>query len=170
MIILESTLSSRVFKRRLPAETIGNLSRFLQMGLIVYVGLRFQDLLARGALAEIFTGSFESIHFILEMLFFIVPIILLGRSRLRNRPNWLFFVSILVPVGVVYNRINTSIVGMLRSSGSSYFPRWEEFVISIFLVTLGVIAYYLADKYLPVFPEEEEETVPGELGAVQESA
>lgn len=169
MIIFESTLSSRVFKRKLPVETIGNLSRFLQMGLIVYVGLRFQDLLARGAFGEIFTGSFESIHFILEMLFFIVPIILLGRSRLRNRPNWLFFVSILVPVGVVYNRINTSIVGMLRSSGSSYFPRWEEFVISIFLVTLGVIAYYLADKYLPVFPEEEE-TVPGELGAVQESA
>lgn len=156
MVIFESTLSSRVFKRGLDVETVLNLSRFLQAGLIFYVGFRIQDLIVRGAIGEIFTGSFESIHFILEMLCFIVPIFMLGRIRIRRYTSWIFVASMLVPIGVVYNRINTCITGMVRSSGTSYFPKWEEFVISIFLITLGVIAYYFADKYLPVFPEEEE--------------
>ncbi len=169
MVIFESTLSARVFKRGLPMETICNLSRFLLMGLVVYVAFRIQDLVARGALGEIFTGSFESIHFILEMLLFIIPMIILARRRAEEHLNWVFAASIMVPLGVVYNRINTCIVGMIRSSGTSYFPKWDEFVISIFLVTLGVIAFYLADKYLPVFPKEEE-LLPGELGAAAESA
>ena len=61
----------------------------------------------------------------------------------------------MVVFGVVLNRLNVGWIGLLPYTGNIYFPSWMEIVVSVTLVSLGVIAFGLAAKYLPVFPEEE---------------
>jgi Ni/Fe-hydrogenase subunit HybB-like protein len=83
--------------------------------------------------------------------------ILFAIEPLRRKPAVLFSGAMLVVVfGVVLNRLNVSLVGMWPYTGRIYFPSWMEIMVTITLVTIGVIAFGLAAKYLPVFPEEGE--------------
>jgi Ni/Fe-hydrogenase subunit HybB-like protein len=61
----------------------------------------------------------------------------------------------IVLFGIVLNRFNVGIIGLLPYSGNIYSPSWMEVVVTVTLVSLGVIVFGLAAKYLPVFPEEE---------------
>ncbi len=65
--------------------------------------------------------------------------------------------AMVVIFGVAMNRLNVSLVGLWPYTGYIYFPSWMEVVVTITLVTIGVIAFGLAVKYLPVFPEEQEQ-------------
>ena len=77
---------------------------------------------------------------------------------LRPKPAVLFSGAMMVVVfGVVLNRLNVSLVGLWPYTGQIYFPSWMEVVVTITLVTIGVIAFGLAAKYLPIFPEEQEQ-------------
>ena len=64
--------------------------------------------------------------------------------------------AVVVIFGVVLNRLNVSVIGLLPYTGNIYSPSWMEVAVPIALVTLGVLAFGLAAKYLPVFPEEGE--------------
>jgi Ni/Fe-hydrogenase subunit HybB-like protein len=44
----------------------------------------------------------------------------------------------------------------LPYTGNIYSPSWMEVVVTLTLVGFGVIAFGLAARYLPVFPEEGE--------------
>jgi Ni/Fe-hydrogenase subunit HybB-like protein len=57
-----------------------------------------------------------------------------------------------VVLGFILNRLNVAITGFERSNGTPYFPSWNEISITLFLVTVGFIAFGMAAKYLPVFP------------------
>ncbi|MFH0881422.1 MAG: Ni/Fe-hydrogenase cytochrome b subunit [bacterium] len=166
MVIVESNFSSRLFRRGLELPILADLARFLQVALILYIGVRFQDVFARGLVSQVFSLQFETLHFWLENLLFIVPFIILAIPGKRFSPNWLLTAASMVVGGVVYNRLNVSWIGMLRASGTQYSPRITEILISLFLVTLGAIAFYFIAKYFPVFPKEgSEEHVPDAHGA-----
>ena len=55
-------------------------------------------------------------------------------------------------LGFVMHRINIVTTGFQRVNGG-YFPSWQEFMITICLVTLGFIIIGLVVRYLPIFPE-----------------
>ena len=87
----------------------------------------------------------------------IIPAILFAITPLRRKPAVLFSGALMVVLfGVVLNRFNVGIIGLLPYTGNIYFPSWMEFVVTITLVSLGVIAFGLAAKYLPVFPDHPE--------------
>ncbi|MCX7834973.1 MAG: Ni/Fe-hydrogenase cytochrome b subunit [bacterium] len=157
MVIVESTFSAKAFHRSLEKPVLVELAGFLLIALIIYIGVKLQDFYIRDAFKEFFTGSFESIHGLLEMTFFIVPVILLGLKKLRQNPRWIFFSAFLVVVGVVYNRFNVCWIGMLRQSNANYYPSYSEIAISLFLVTIGTMAFYFIARFFPIFPEHEHE-------------
>jgi len=85
----------------------------------------------------------------------IVPIVLFAIRPLRYKPAVLFSGALLVVIfGVVLNRLNVSWIGLMPYAGNIYFPSWMEIIISLTLVSVGVVAFGLAAKYLPVFPQE----------------
>jgi Ni/Fe-hydrogenase subunit HybB-like protein len=43
---------------------------------------------------------------------------------------------------------------MWSYAGYVYFPSWMELAVTVTLVTFAVIAFGLAARYLPIFPEE----------------
>ncbi len=85
----------------------------------------------------------------------VVPIILFAVPSLRRNPKVLFAGAWLVVIfGVALNRLNVSWLGLLSYTGNIYIPSWMELVVTVTLLGFGVLAFYLAAKYLPVFPEE----------------
>jgi Ni/Fe-hydrogenase subunit HybB-like protein len=155
MVMLESFLSSKFLRRGLELDLLGRLGRYLAVADLLYILLRVQDLTKRGVWGEAFTGSTESIFFNIEMLLFIVPMFLLFSARVRANRTALFISVLGVVLGLVLNRLNTTLVGIVGGVGGSYFPNWQEFWISGFIVLCGALVFGLAVRFLPVFPKDE---------------
>ncbi len=155
MVIVESCFSARLFRRGLELPILADLSRFLLVAVILYMGVRVQDIYVRGVQGDLFAPGFETFSFWLENLLFIIPIVVLSIPGMRERRPWLPLSAFSVVAGVVWNRLNVCWVGMIRQSGTTYVPRISEVLVSVFLVTVGALAFYLIGKYFPVFPELE---------------
>ena len=155
--IIESTLSAKAFKRGLELNLLADLARTASVVLLVYLLVRAGDLAARGAWPLLFEPTLQAATFWAEIgLGVIVPAVLFALKPLRYRPRVLFSGAVLMIIfGVVLNRLNVSWIGLLPYTGAIYYPSWMEVVVSLTLVSLGVIAFGLAAKYLPVFSEHE---------------
>lgn len=156
MVMFEAFVSSRLMRRGLELDLLSRLGRYLAFINLFYLAVRIQDLTKRGVWGHVFTGSYESIFFIVEMLLFIVPLFILFNARARGRKGPLFASCFMVVLGLVLNRINVAIVGIIRGAGGSYFPNWQEFWVSAFIVVAAALVFGLAARFLPIFPKEKE--------------
>jgi Ni/Fe-hydrogenase subunit HybB-like protein len=156
MTIVESTLSSKAFKRGLELDLLTDLAKAAVVVLGIYLIARSVDLVMSGAWPLFLEPTLQAGSFWAEIgLGVVVPIILFAIAPLRRKPAVLFAGAMLVVVfGVVLNRLNVSWIGLLPYTGNIYFPSWMEIVVSITLVSFGVLAFGLAAKYLPIFPKE----------------
>ncbi|MFZ0546697.1 MAG: Ni/Fe-hydrogenase cytochrome b subunit [Candidatus Promineifilaceae bacterium] len=170
MIILESSLSSRVFHRGLETNLLSELAKYIPIGLGIYLLLKFGELAYFGELSYLFSSGGMSALFWLEIIVgAIVPIVLFTQSKIRNSANGLLIGSLFVVVGLMINRFNVSwfAVEHIRNlplaptfmTQTSYFPSFMEVSVSVGIVAAGVFAFTLAAKYLPLFEGEEETAV-----------
>lgn len=154
MTIVESSLSSRHFRRQLELPLLVGLGRILIVTLGVYLVLRVQDLYHRGALGEVFRPQYETYFFWLEMAAGVVlPLLLLSRRSIRESANGLYLAAVLTVIGFVTNRLNVAITGMEASAGVRYFPKWTELSVTLAIVAAGVVVFGLAVRYLPILHE-----------------
>lgn len=158
MTIVESTLSSKAFKRGLEVDLLADLAKAASVVLFIYLVARATDLIARGAWPLLLEANLQTFAYAAEIgLGVIVPMILFAIKPLRYKPGVLFGGAMMIVLfGIVLNRFNVGIIGLLPYSGNIYTPSWMEVVVTVTLVSLGVIVFGLAAKYLSVFPEEEE--------------
>lgn len=157
MTIVESNLSSRAFKRGLEQHLLAELGQIASVILAVYLAARVADITTRGAWPRAFEPTLQAATFWVEMILgVVVPIILFAVPSLRRNPRVLFFGAWLVVLfGVALNRLNISWIGLLSYTGNIYSPSWMELVVTVTILGFGVLAFYLAAEYLPVFSEED---------------
>lgn len=154
MIIFESHLSGRAFGRELEIGLLEPLARVMVAVLAFYGVLRLDLLWHAGVLGTIFQPAYESRMFLVEFgLGVLVPVGLLAWSRIRHSPTGLVVGGTSAVLGFVMHRLNVSITGLERASGTHYVPSWMELTVSLGLVALGFAAFALAVRYLPIFPE-----------------
>ncbi|HEX9161549.1 MAG TPA: NrfD/PsrC family molybdoenzyme membrane anchor subunit [Thermoanaerobaculia bacterium] len=157
MTIFESTMSSRHFDHALDKSVILNLGRLLYIGVIVYGVVRVQDLLRLGAWKYAFISSNEATMFWVEMaLCVIIPVVLLSVPKIRSNPISLYVISFITVSGFIVNRLNVAVTGMTASAGVQYIPKWNEVSITLMMVSVGIVMFTLAIKYLPIFSHEPE--------------
>lgn len=157
MTIVESNLSARLLGKELENDLLKGLGRALAVVIAIYLVLKFSDLIVRGALGYAFTPGFHATIFWIEILLgFATPMLLMAFRRVRSNPGIVFLSGGLVVGGVILNRLNTSLLGWwaYASGGAVYVPSLSEITITLSLVAAGVVAFGLAAKYLPVFPNE----------------
>lgn len=164
MVTVESFLCSRAYGRQLEHHLLTRMSRFTLVTLSLYLAVKIGDLLYRDAYVLLFSQSLESTSCLIELgLGVVLPIILLSIPAVRAREGGLFGASALVVLGVVYNRLNVSITGMMASAKVAYFPTWMELSVSAGIVALGVLLYSLAVENLPVLEPSEHVRKPEPL-------
>jgi Ni/Fe-hydrogenase subunit HybB-like protein len=167
MIILESHLSGRAFGRELEMDLLEPLGRAMVAVLGLYGVLRLQLLHSSGALPLAFQPTYEGRMFLLEFgLGVVLPIALLVWPRVRNSPAGLVTGAALAVLGFIMHRLNVSVTGLERASGTHYTPTWMEITVSVGLVAIGFAAFALAVRYLPIFPARGHG--PGALAASEE--
>ena len=152
MVLFESSISSRVFKRGLEVHLLSDIARVAVVVLGVYAVLKFMDLSDRKALSLLFEPRAETYFYWLEVAAGIIaPILLFTQPRMRRSPSGLLAGGMLIVIGFVLNRMNITITGMEGWAGTTYVPSWMELAVTVAIVALGFIAFAFAAKYLPLF-------------------
>lgn len=157
MTIFESWHSSRAFGRALELPLLASMGRVLAVLLSVYLTMRYMDLSHRGVLPLLLENRIETWLFGLEISLMLLPMLLLYRQHVRQRPGALYACAVMVVFGFITNRLNVSITGMEAGSGATYVPKWTEIAVTLAIVALGFAIFRVVAQYFPVFEEEREE-------------
>lgn len=161
MAIFVSALSFWTFHRPLEPRVLTSLAKGMTPVLLVYLFLRVVDLTARSAWRFAFDYPLQGFTFAVEMLLLTLPLFVVLRTRWSGRRRWAFAAAIPVILGVILNRLNVAWIGLLPGTGAHYAPSWIETTVTLNLVSVGVVLFGIAARYLPLF---EHATVATEVG------
>jgi len=167
MIIFESSLSSRYFKRGLEVHLLEKLAGAIPFVMGIYLAVKFGQLAFSGDLKSLFTSGLMSLLFWTEILVgAVLPLVLFSFKKVRRNPRGLFFGAIAVLLGMILNRFNVSWFAVQHPdpltympvfmSQVHYLPSLPEVLLSIGIFSAGILAFGLAVKYLPVFEHEQD--------------
>jgi Ni/Fe-hydrogenase subunit HybB-like protein len=156
MVIFESTLSNRVFGHKLETSVLSGLTKIIPFILGIYLLLKIFELMAVGEIGLIFTAYPYNLLWWGEVIIgVILPIILFSLPDIRQSRRGIFWTSVLVILGLMFNRFNVSMLALSMRPGYLYFPHWMEFAISIGLVADALLVVWLAYRFLPIVQHEE---------------
>jgi len=148
----ESILSSLAFKRPFETPMLGRLSVCMAWLTLVYLVIRFADLLLRQA--PVFTSGFLSVMFIVENLLYLVPVLLLVSPGLRQDLRFLFLAAVSMLLAGSLYRFDAFLIGYNPWPGWHYFPAPAEIMITLGIVAIELMAYLYFVKRFPVLPAE----------------
>jgi len=166
MVILESSLSARYFKRGLETSLLEKLARVIPIVLAIYLVIKFSQLTISGDLKYLFTSGLMSVLFWAEILIgAVIPIVLFSIKRIRQSDTGLLAGAIILLLGMILNRFDVSwfavkhpdpltYIPTFMANNVHYIPSLPEVLVSVGIFSAGILAFGLAVKYLPVFEEE----------------
>jgi Ni/Fe-hydrogenase subunit HybB-like protein len=151
MIVVESMHIAKADGHDNHFNLLSSFTRGLPWLLIIYLVVKLVDLGVRGAFGEAFAFDGVSISWLLEIIIgLLLPIIILLGKGAREKPGTLLFASWLVVIGLIWNRVNVSMVGMKVEGWETYIPAWPELFITIGVFSMGILALRYAGKYFPI--------------------
>ncbi len=165
MIIFESYLIARSCTKEhgfcntgLKMNILSGASFVVLIALIAGLLLKVYDFVSNDKLIYLTITSMETSLFYLEIIIgTIVPIYLLSYKKFREDKKWLYIISICVISGLILNRLNVSITGLVASSGINYFPSFDETSITMMLVVIAIFIFRIIAKNFAVFISDESE-------------
>jgi Ni/Fe-hydrogenase subunit HybB-like protein len=162
MVTVESALSHRAFRDQLnPAKhvdldaiTLG-LGRGAAVVLFCYFFLRVQGVIDGGRFDLLPTAY--GAWFLFEMLGFILaPALILAWAARHRRVTAIRWTAGWTVLGIIVHRLNISVIAMNWSRPEPYYPHWMEIVISVTIVTIGVLTFRWIVNRMPVLREHPE--------------
>ncbi|MGI2336254.1 MAG: NrfD/PsrC family molybdoenzyme membrane anchor subunit [Dehalogenimonas sp.] len=122
--------------------------------LVVWLGVRFYDLIQGGNLSAFAMDEFGAL-FIAEIgLGAVIPIILIAIKKVRESRAGLMWSSGLIILGIMLNRISTLVISHAPARVGEYFPTVWEFLFTLGLVAGAMYVFRLGAKYLPLLSEQ----------------
>jgi Ni/Fe-hydrogenase subunit HybB-like protein len=159
VVIFESTLSALGLKRPFETDMLAKLSLVIPILLVIFLVIRFGDLLMRGELGLAFSGNLQGNMFLLENILHIVPLVILASATNRKSAKMLFLSACCLMLGGLLFRFNTYLVGFNPGEGWNYFPAIGEQFITYAIISAEILLYMIFVKKLPVLPGHEQAKV-----------
>jgi molybdopterin-containing oxidoreductase family membrane subunit len=105
-------------------------------------------------------------------VFGLIPALMLLAPRWRTRTGWLVSAAALTCLGIALNRFVQTVQTLaLPTLGFdpflSYSPSWQEFGTFLGVIAFGMLVYSSSFRYLSLFPQERELSVPAPPPAVE---
>ena len=151
VIIFASWHMNVASDKGLSPERVAGLGKVLAALLFLYLGVRIADLVYRGIPLLVWKNNPENMLLGLEMGLILLPIVILINERNLQSPRMVYLCSGMVLAGLITNRLNTCIASVEAAMNSKYLPDWNEFLVAYSIVALGVAAFSLMAKRLPLF-------------------
>ena len=174
MVILESSLSSRYFKRGLELDLLEKLSRAIPVVLGIYLLVKFVEIFIAGDAHYLFTSGWMSVLFWAEVLIgAVIPLVLFSIKRIRSNANSILISAIILLVGMILNRFNVSWFAVRHPDPITYLPSFmanhvhywpslPEVSVSIGIFSAGILAFGLIAKYFPLFDDGHQQHATGD--------
>jgi Ni/Fe-hydrogenase subunit HybB-like protein len=159
MVIVESSLSHSIFRDRLDPErhvdlgglTLG-LGKAASVVLFAYFFLKLLGIADGNHWGLLNTPL--GYWFLVEILgFILLPCFLFAFGVRANNVGLVRFASILTVIGIVINRLNVSVVALNWNVTNRYFPSWMEIIITITIITIGILTFRWIVNRMPVLQE-----------------
>ncbi len=152
MVIGESLVSGWLFHRELEQNLLERIARGARTVLMVYLVLVLANLAVSGKLPLLFDVSWESLLYWVELaLGAIAPLLLFSSPRVRTTVAGLGLGAGMVVLGFVLNRINLTILSMIPTTGSTYFPSWMEIAVSLGIVSALALVFFFFVEHFGVY-------------------
>ncbi|MBI5866453.1 MAG: Ni/Fe-hydrogenase cytochrome b subunit [Planctomycetes bacterium] len=156
MVILESTLSHRLFHSQVadqrPADVdrlVIGLGKAASVVLLVYCCVKTIAVMKAGTWNLLPTPY--GVLFLVEVLGLgLLPCALYAHAARVGSATLTRCASVLAILGVVLNRLNISVIAFRWNEPVRYVPHWMEVVLSVALITLGLVAFRWIVNTLPV--------------------
>ncbi|MFA6033628.1 MAG: NrfD/PsrC family molybdoenzyme membrane anchor subunit [Myxococcota bacterium] len=160
LVMLMDMSISYFFNRPYNKEMLPDMGRVLWGCVFVYYAIRLGDVALRGELSLI-SGSKGGLFLVEILVGGVLPLILLASAGLRKNKGILTLSILLVMFGVIFNRLNTVLLGMNLpgtipgGNVGGYTPSIIEWAVSIGLIAAAIVLFGAGSKLLPVLPKVE---------------
>jgi Ni/Fe-hydrogenase subunit HybB-like protein len=159
IIIVEAVLVHRYLKQPDETELLATLTKIIPWFLGIYLCLKIYALVFLSA-RPLFDRPVLTALFLAELVLgIIVPLILFMGKRIRTDGRLqLLAASMVVLFGLVLNRFNVSMFGMIQKNQQTYYPSFLESVVTVGIIAAHILFFALIARYFPIF-EHHPETV-----------
>ena len=161
MVLVEGMLSEKFFKDRMDADHLrekndvalgfGKAAAFVLAG---YFFIKLIGIAADNNWHLLLTGY--GIWFMTELLAFVaLPCFFYAVGVREKRIKLIRWTAVWTVLGIVINRLNVSLIAFNwhLPAADRYFPHWMEIGISVFLVTVGILAFRFIVTHMPILYE-----------------
>jgi Ni/Fe-hydrogenase subunit HybB-like protein len=152
LVVLATRAYWHLYRQQTDLPLLSGLATGGAVVLALHLALRLLDLGLRGQLRALVGGSWESYFLLVELvLLAVVPIVIVLKPAWRRSSVGLVLASVSAVCGVLLNRLNVGITGLVRTSEVSYFPSLSEVALSVGVLAMaGLAFFYLIENY-PIF-------------------
>lgn len=155
MIVVESAISARSYKREMEVHLTARLTKAVPWFLGLYLALRFGWLAYAGRLGLAFQPGLMTTLFWTEIAVgWVIPLVLFSIPAVRNNKASQIFSAALVLIGLMMTRFDTGLITWTRPLRGSYFPSWMELAISFGVIAGMCLLYDFAARHMNVFEDE----------------
>ncbi len=157
IIIIEATSCHKWMGQPNEGELLRTLAKILPWTLSLYIALRIYSLLVLSE-GPFFDFPVLTLSFALELgVGFILPMIMFTQKSVREDDRRRVIAASLVVFGLVLNRFNVSMFGMMDPN-QLYYPSIVESLVTTGIIAGHILFFVLIAKYFPIF-EHHPETV-----------
>ncbi|MEG6614990.1 NrfD/PsrC family molybdoenzyme membrane anchor subunit [Peptococcaceae bacterium 1198_IL3148] len=156
MVCVETALSGWAFKHKADLKVLRGLAKIGAVIMLLYTILKIVDFTSRDVWPYIFAGGLEGNMFLLEItLGVLIPLIIVFSPFGKTRKGLVTY-GALTAIGLVINRLNVVITGMVNYYGPGYVPAWTEIVVTVGLVCGGILVYCFIVENFNIVQHDEE--------------
>ena len=149
-VIIAAMLANIWWARPLPVRLVSQLSRWNAVLVLWFFILRVTDISIREHTAEMFAFDRFSVSFLVELALMLPPALVLVYGKRKQPRGGMFRMALVTLTGAAFYRFNVCLGGFMPGAGWVYFPSTMEILISAGLCALGVVAYIVIAKRLPI--------------------
>jgi Ni/Fe-hydrogenase subunit HybB-like protein len=150
VVTVESTLSSRIFRRPSELPMLRALAGPMAGVLLAYAGLRLLDVGLQGEWALVARMDGYSLLFLAELALFVAPAAAYLLHRRRAGARFLALTGGAVILGGALYRFSTYLLAFDPGPQWSYVPALPEVAVTVGLVAAEVMAYIVLVKRFPI--------------------
>ena len=144
-------------KLRLPVDKsliVDKMGKLMRALLAIYLAIMVVGWLLEGELGLLFSSGAYSLLIWAELIIGVfVPLGILF-SKLGQRRDGVLWAGVFIIMGVFFNRLIVSWVGLSVPAWATYVPHWMEIMISVGFIAGAFLVYAIVARHFELFPEK----------------
>jgi Ni/Fe-hydrogenase subunit HybB-like protein len=160
MVLFESSITHRVFSHKIDPDSHHKFEE-IQFGLAkgaalsLFVYYFFKAIIFIHGHHWSLIGDFWGVWYFVEVIgFVLVPCVMYARAYRNRNTGLIRIASIMTLIGIVINRLNISIIAFNWQSDVSYYPSWQEIVVTLMIISIEIWAFRWVVSRMRVLEED----------------